>query len=366
MPLTPDVSLDELADRTYGFVGADIASLCKESAMNVLRRVLPNIDMKDQTLPVQVLDKLRVTRQDFEEALRIVQPSALREIMIEVPNVTWGDIGGLESVKMLLKEAVEWPLRYADSFRRIGVEAPKGVLLYGPPGTGKTLLAKAIANESQANFITAKGSDLLSKWYGESEKHISEVFKKARQVSPAVVFLDELDALAPVRGGGASGEPRVTERIVNQLLSELDGLEELRGVIVIGATNRPDIIDPALLRPGRFDEIILVPVPDKAARREIFRVHMKRMPVAEDVKVEEMVEKTDMYTGADIAYICKKAGRLALREDLRATIVRRKHFMEALKDSQPSVTDEAMQYYQSIGRELKRKGSKELEKSMYV
>jgi len=364
MPLTPDVSIDELSDRTYGFVGADIAALCKESAMNVLRRVLPNINMKEG-VPVQVLEQLRVTRLDFEEALRIVQPSALREIMIEVPNVTWNDIGGLESVKMLLREAVEWPLRYADSFRRIGVEAPKGVLLYGPPGTGKTLLAKAIANESQANFITAKGSDLLSKWYGESEKHISEVFKKARQVSPAVVFLDELDALAPVRGG-ASGEPRVTERIVNQLLSELDGLEELRGVIVIGATNRPDIIDPALLRPGRFDEIILVPVPDRGARREIFKVHMKRMPVSPDVRPEELVDKTERYTGADIAYVCKKAGRLALREDLRATIVRRKHFMEALKTTEPSVTDEAIRFYDNIGGELKQKGSKEIEKSMYL
>lgn len=365
MPLTQDVSIDELADRTYGFVGADIAALCKESAMNVLRRVLPNIDMKDQALPVQVLDKLRVTGQDFEEALRIVQPSALREIMIEVPNVTWEDIGGLESVKMLMREAVEWPLRYADSFRRIGVEAPKGVLLYGPPGTGKTLLAKAIANESQANFITAKGSDLLSKWYGESEKHISEVFKKARQVSPAIVFLDELDALAPVRGG-AQGEPRVTERIVNQLLSELDGLEELRGVIVIGATNRPDIIDPALLRPGRFDEIILVPVPDRGARREIFRVHMKRMPIAPDVRLEELVDRTERYTGADIAYVCKKAGRLALREDLKATIVRRKHFVEALKTTEPSVTDEAIRFYDNVGGELKQKGSKEIEKSMYL
>ncbi|HEY3274436.1 MAG TPA: CDC48 family AAA ATPase [Methanocella sp.] len=365
MPLTADVNIDELSDRTYGFVGADIAALCKESAMNVLRRVLPRVDMKAQALPIEILEQLRVTRQDFEEALKIVQPSALREIMIEVPNVTWEDIGGLGETKMLLREAVEWPLRYADSFRRIGVEAPKGVLLYGPPGTGKTLLAKAIAHESQANFITAKGSDLLSKWYGESEKHISEVFKKARQVAPAVVFLDELDALAPVRGS-AAGEPRVTERIVNQLLSELDGLEELRGVIVIGATNRPDIIDPALLRPGRFDEIILVPVPDRAARREIFKVHTRRMPVTEDVKLEELVDKTDMYTGADIAYICKKAGRLALREDLHATKVSRKHFIEALKDSKPSVTDDTMQYYQNIGSELKRKGSKELEKSMYM
>lgn len=365
MPLTPDVDLDELADRTYGFVGADIAALCKEAAMNVLRRVLTKIDMKDRQMPQEVLDKLRVMRSDFEDSLKIIQPSALREIMIEVPNVTWDDIGGLSSVKMLLRESVEWPLRYSESFRRIGVEAPKGVLMFGPPGTGKTLLAKAIANESQANFITAKGSDLLSKWYGESEKHISEVFKKARQVAPAIVFLDELDALAPVRGS-AAGEPRVTERIVNQLLSELDGLEELRGVIVIGATNRPDIIDPALLRPGRFDEIILVPVPDRGARREIFRVHMKKMQVAPDVNVDEMVNMTDNYTGADIASVCKKAGRLALREDLQATIVKRKHFLDALKITEPSVTEEAIKYYQSIGSELRKKGSKEVERLIYM
>jgi transitional endoplasmic reticulum ATPase len=365
MPLTPDVDLDELADRTYGFVGADIAALCKEAAMNVLRRVLPNIDLKEQALPREMLERLRVSRHDFEEALKIIQPSALREIMIEVPNVTWDDIGGLSDVKMLLREAVEWPLRYADSFRRVGVEAPKGVLLYGPPGTGKTLLAKAIANESQANFITAKGSDLLSKWYGESEKHISEVFKKARQVAPAIVFLDELDALAPVRGS-AAGEPRVTERIVNQLLSELDGLEELRGVIVIGATNRPDIIDPALLRPGRFDEIILVPVPDRGARREIFKVHMRQMPVADDVMLNELVDRTDNFTGADIASVCKKAGRLALREDLNAVVVRRKHFMEALKLTESSVTEEMVRYYQNIGGELKRKSAREIERSMYI
>jgi transitional endoplasmic reticulum ATPase len=365
MPLTPDVDLDEMSDRTYGFVGADIAALCKEAAMNVLRRVLPNIDMKDQVLPHEIFERLRVTRHDFEESLKIIQPSALREIMIEVPNVTWEEIGGLSEVKMLLREAVEWPLRYTDSFRRVGVEAPKGVLLYGPPGTGKTLLAKAIANESQANFITAKGSDLLSKWYGESEKHISEVFKKARQVAPAIVFLDELDALAPIRGS-AAGEPRVTERIVNQLLSELDGLEELRGVIVIGATNRPDIIDPALLRPGRFDEIILVPVPDRGARREIFKVHMKRMPVADDVILNEMVDRTDNFTGADIASVCKKAGRLALREDLNAVVVRRKHFMDALKMTEPSVTEDMVRYYQNIGGELKRKGAREIERSMYI
>jgi transitional endoplasmic reticulum ATPase len=350
MPLTADVDIDELANRTYGFVGADIAALCKESAMNVLRRVLPRLDMKAQTLPVEIMDKLRVTAHDFDEAMKIIQPSALREIMIEVPNVTWEDIGGLGETKMLLREAVEWPLRYADSFRRVGVEAPKGVLLYGPPGTGKTLLAKAIANESQANFITAKGSDLLSKWYGESEKHISEVFKKARQVAPAVVFLDELDALAPIRGG-AVGEPRVTERIVNQLLSELDGLEELRGVIVIGATNRPDIIDPALLRPGRFDRILLVTAPDEQARLKILQVHTKSMPIA-GVDLESLAKRLDGFVGADIENLCREAAMVALRQNRKSTEVTQEHFEEALSTIKPSTDDTTAKYYETMAKEL--------------
>ena len=266
---------------------------------------------------------------------------------------------------MLLRETIEWPLRYPNSFRRMGIEAPKGVLLYGPPGTGKTLLAKAVADESRGQLHHRQGQrPAVQVGRRVGEAHPRDV-QEGPPGRPGIVFLDELDALAPARQR-ARGEPRVTERVVNQLLTELDGLEELHGVIVIGATNRPDIIDPALLRPGRFDEIILVPVPDRAARREIFKVHMRRMPVTEDVKLEELVDKTDMYTGADIAYICKKAGRLALREDLNAARVSRKHFLEALKDSKPSVTDETMQYYQNIGGELKRKGSKELEKSMYM
>ncbi len=360
MPLAEDVNLDDLADRTYGFVGADIAAMCREAAMNELRRILPEIDLELKEIPKETLDKLVVTRSDFEVVMKEIQPSALREILFEVPNVTWEDIGGLESVKSLLKEAVEWPLRYAESFRRIGVEAPKGVLLYGPPGTGKTLLAKAIANESEANFITVKGSDILSKWYGESEKHIAEVFKKARQVAPAIIFLDELDALAPIRGS-TMGEPHVTERIVNQLLSELDGLEELRSVVVIGATNRPDIIDAALLRPGRFDEMILVPIPDEKTRLEVFKVHTKKMSLAEDVNLEELVKLTEDFTGADIASVCKKAGRFAMREDINTRSVGQKHFLAAIDDTGPSVTSDVMVYYEQIKSELRKKRAKQIQ-----
>ncbi len=360
MPLAEDVTLDALADRTYGFVGADIAALCREAAMTALRRILPEIDLEQKVIPKETLDKLIIKRSDFEDVMKEIQPSALREILFEVPNVTWEDIGGLDNVKSLLKEAVEWPLRYAASFRRIGVEAPKGVLLYGPPGTGKTLLAKAIANESEANFITVKGSDILSKWYGESEKHIAEIFKKARQVAPAIIFLDELDALAPMRGT-ALGEPHVTERIVNQLLSELDGLEELRGVVIISATNRPDIIDPALLRPGRFDEMILVPVPDERTRLEIFKVHTKRMALADDVNIRELVGITEDFTGADIAAVCKKAGRFAMREDINAEKVRQEHFLAAVGDTGPSVTSDIMDYYEKLKDELRKKRSKQIE-----
>jgi transitional endoplasmic reticulum ATPase len=364
MPLTPDADLNHLAEISYGFVGADIASLVREAAMNALRRVLPDIDLEQHEIPADVLDKLQVTLNDFEEAMKEVQPSALREILFEVPNVTWDDIGGLDDVKEQLHEAVEWPLRFGASFRRIGVESSKGILLYGPPGTGKTMLAKAIANESDANFITAKGSDLLSKWYGESEKHIAEVFKRARQVAPAIVFLDELDALAPVRGA-AAGEPQVTERIVNQLLSEMDGLEELRGVLVIGATNRPDIIDPALIRPGRFDELIIVPVPDKSTRKKIFQVHTRKMALDEDIDIDTLVELTGEYTGADIAAVCKKAGKFALRENMDCECVSQKHFIAAVEDTGPSVTPDTMKYYESLKSELRKKRSKQIESGIY-
>lgn len=365
MPITEEVNLEELADITYGFVGADIAALCREAAMSSLRRILPEIDLKAEQVPREIIDKLQVTREDFNESLKAVQPSAMREILIEVPNVTWEDVGGLEQVKCLLKEAVEWPLKYPDSFRRIGVDAPKGVLLYGPPGTGKTMLAKAIAHESNVNFISAKGSDLLSKWYGESEKKIAEVFVRARQVAPSIVFLDELDALAPLRGA-AAGEPQVTERIVNQLLSEMDGLEELRGVVVIGATNRPDIIDPALLRPGRFDELIMVPVPDSQTRHKILQVHTHNMMLADDVDFSELVKQTDSFTGADIAAVCKKAGRFALREDINASKVQMQHFLKALEETGPSVTPETTRYYENIRGKLRTKQAKGIEGVGYV
>lgn len=360
MPLTEDAELKQLSEITYGFVGADIAALVREAAMNALRRILPEIDLELREIPKETLEKLYVTFLDFEEAMKEVQPSALREILYEVPNITWDNIGGLEDVKAQLKEAVEWPLRFGESFRRVGVEAPKGILLYGPPGTGKTMLAKAIANESDANFITSKGSDLLSKWYGESEKHIAEVFKRARQVAPAIIFLDELDALAPIRGASA-GEPQVTERIVNQLLSEMDGLEELRGVVVIGATNRPDIIDPALIRPGRFDELILVPVPDMATRKKIFEVHTGKMSLDDDIDIDALVEMTEEYTGADIAYVCKKAGRYALREDMECDRVRQKHFIATIEDTGPSVTPDTMKYYENLKSDLRKKRSKQIE-----
>jgi len=361
MPLADDVALEDYAARTYGFVGADISAVSREAAMNALRRILPQIDLDEPTIPKEILDRLVVQKDDFEAALREVSPSAMREILVEVPDVSWQDIGGLEPVKQLLVEAVEWPLRYAESFRRIGIDAPKGILLYGPPGTGKTMLAKAVANESEANFITVKGSALLSKWYGESEKRVEEIFRKARQVAPSIIFLDELDALVPVRGGGA-GEPHVTERVVNQLLSEMDGLEELHGVVVIGATNRPDIIDPALLRPGRFDELIMAPVPDKESRQKIFQVHLKKVPLAEDIDMEALIEQTDNYTGADIAAVVRKAGRLALREDMAADKIGQQHFMAALDEIGPSVTPETMKYYSRMASELRKKASREVER----
>ncbi len=366
MPLHEDVVLEDFAKRTYGFVGADISAVGREAAMNALRRILPEIDLEEPTIPKEILDRLIVQKDDFDAALREVSPSAMREILVEVPNVDWEDIGGLEDVKQLLVEAVEWPLRNADSFRRLGIEAPKGILLYGPPGTGKTMLAKAVANESEANFITVKGSALLSKWYGESEKRVEEIFRKARQVAPSIIFLDELDALVPMRGGGA-GEPHVTERVVNQLLSEMDGLEELRGVVVIGATNRPDIIDPALLRPGRFDELILAPVPDGASRREIFQAHLKKAPLASDINVDELISLTDQYTGADIAAMVRKAGRLALRENMAAEKIGQKHFLAALQEIGPSVTPDTMKYYSELGTKLRKKASREVERGeMYA
>ncbi|MGZ7046901.1 MAG: CDC48 family AAA ATPase, partial [Methanobacterium sp.] len=325
MPLEEDVNIEEIADITHGFVGADLAALSRESAMNALRRILPELDLEEQTIPPEVLEKLFVTNDDFLEALKSISPSALREVFIEVPNIRWEDIGGLEDLKETLIEAVEWPLTNSEDFKRLGIQPSKGVLLFGPPGTGKTMLTKAVATESRANFISVKGSEILSKWFGESERKISEIFKKARQAAPCIVFFDELDAIAPMRGSGV-GEPRVVERMVNTILSEMDGLEELRGVVVIGATNRPDLIDAALLRPGRFDEVVLVPPPDEKARLDILKVHVKNMALDQDVNLENLAKKTKSYSGADIDALCRKAGVIALHENIKIEKISKRHF----------------------------------------
>jgi transitional endoplasmic reticulum ATPase len=313
MPLEKKVNLESLADRTHGFVGADLESLCKEAAMRALRRILPEVDLEAESIPAKILTKLVVEMKDFEEALKDIQPSALREVLVEVPDAKWSDIGGLEEVKSELQQAVEWPLKYADLFEKSGAKPPKGILLYGPPGTGKTLLAKALANESEANFISIKGPELLSKWVGESESGIREIFRKAKQAAPTVVFFDEVDSIAPVRGGGSS-DSNVTERVVSQLLTELDGLEELQKVVVLAATNRPDIVDPALLRPGRFDRVLKVPPPDKKARLEILKLHTAKNPLASDVDLERIAEKTDGFTGADLAGVASTAVMIALQD----------------------------------------------------
>ncbi|MCG2825400.1 MAG: CDC48 family AAA ATPase [Thermoplasmatales archaeon] len=349
MPLSKDFNIDYLADVTHGFVGADLAALAREAAMKTLRRYLPDIDL-EKPIPADVLEKMEVTMDDFKNALKGIEPSALREVFIETPNVKWDDVGGLENTKQKLKEVVEWPLKNAEAFKRMGIKPPKGILLFGAPGTGKTLLAKAVATESEANFISVKGPELISKWVGESEKALREIFKKAKQASPSIVFLDELDAIAPMRGYGA-GESRVAERMVNQLLTSMDGMEALENVVVIGATNRPDILDRALLRAGRFDRLILIPVPDKEARLKILNVHTKSMPL-KDVSLEELSEKTDGYVGADIESLCREAALISLRENMNAKTVTKKHFEEAIKSVTPSVTDETVKYYERIAKEL--------------
>jgi transitional endoplasmic reticulum ATPase len=353
MPLAEDVNIDELARVTYGFVGADLGALIREAAMETLRRNLPNFDLNRGEIPAQVLENLRVERGDFLGALKRVQPSAMREIMIQVPDVEWKDVGGLEEAKEKLREGIELPLKHPEAFRRIGIRPANGFLLYGPPGTGKTLLAKAVARESEANFISTKASDLLSKWYGESEQQISRLFARARQVAPTVIFLDEVDSLAPQRGG-TLGEPAVTERVVNTLLAEMDGLEELRGVVVIGATNRPTLLDPALLRPGRFDELVYVSVPDAAGRLQILKIHAADMPIGDDVDLERLAEATRGYTGADLEDLVRRAGLQALRADMQATVVPMRFFEEGLKETRASVTPEMEREYEELAESLKR------------
>jgi len=349
MPLDKTVRLRDIARVTHGFVGADLNALAKEAAMIVLRRILPDLKKgqgEDQPIPPEILEKILVTQKDFLESLKVVRPSAMREVLVETPDVSWDDVGGLDEVKGKLKEAVEWPLKRPEAFVRMGIRPPRGILLYGPPGTGKTLLAKAVAKESEANFILVNGPSLLSKWVGESEKAVREIFRKARQTSPTILFFDEIDALAPRRGAG--GDAKVSERIVNQMLTEMDGLESLNDVVVVAATNRPDIIDPALLRQGRFDRVIFTPVPDVGTRKKIFEIYLKKMPLAVDVDVSVMVELTSGYVGADIEGVCREAGMIALRKNVKATEVTLDNFKEALNVVKPSVDKEVEEVYKQL------------------
>lgn len=345
-----DALLSELADVCHGFVGADLAALAREAAMKALRRYLPDIDL-DKPIPAETLEKMRVTPDDFKQALKEVEPSAMREVLVEVPRVLWSDVGGLEDVKMKLREAVEMPLKDPEAFKRMGIRPPRGILLYGPPGSGKTLLAKAVATESEANFISIKGPEVMSKWVGESEKAVRMIFKKAKQVAPCIVFLDELDAVAHVRGFDT--DSGVSERVVNQLLTSMDGLETLEGVCVIGATNRPDRLDPAMLRTGRFDRILLVPTPNKDARLAILKIHTKSMPL-EGVDLEELAVELDGYSGADIEGLCRESAMIALRETKLAKKVTMSHFQEALKVVRPSVDADTIKFYEEFDKKFKK------------
>ena len=312
MPIDEKVDLKQISKTTHGFVGADLEILSKEAAMKSLRRILPEIDYDEEKISSEILEKIQITSDDFRDALKEVSPSALREVQVQVPNVSWDDVGGLENLKEELKEAVEWPIKYKDAYDYVNVESPKGILLDGPPGTGKTLIAKALAKMTDSNFISIKGPELLSKWVGESERGIREIFRKARQAAPCIIFLDEVDALVPRRGSGGSNS-HVTENVVSQILTEIDGLEELNNVLIIAATNRLDIVDEAFLRPGRFDRIIKVPNPDEKGRQHIFEIHTKSKPLASDVKISEIVKLSDNFSGAEIAAVANRAAIAALR-----------------------------------------------------
>jgi transitional endoplasmic reticulum ATPase len=356
MPLAKDVNLEKLADISHGFVGADLQSLSKEAGMRSLRRILPDIDLSSESIPSDTLRKIIVTMDDFMDVIKETEPSAMREVFVEVPDISWDDIGGLESIKQEMQEAVEWPLKYQGIFTFADAMPPKGILLYGPPGTGKTLMAKAAANESEANFISIKGPELLSKWVGESEKGVREIFRKARQAAPCIIFFDEIDAIAPKRGGDF-GDSHVTERLISQLLTELDGLEILTNVVVIGATNRPDIVDAALLRPGRFDRLLYVPPPDRDSRIQIIKIHVKKKPLDDAVDIEKLADQTEGYTGADIASLSSAAVMLALREHVakykdpkeaeehkEELKIHMTHFENAMKKIRPLSTQELNMY----------------------
>ena len=360
MPLGDKVDLRELARTTHGFVGADIAALAREAAIDAVRRIMPRLDLDERTIPPEVLDDLYVSREDFISALKRVQPSAMREVMVQVPNVEWGDIGGVSEAVDKLKEGIELPMKNPEAFHRLGIRPAKGFLLYGPPGTGKTLLAKAVAKEAEANFISMKSSDLLSKWYGESEQQIARMFRRARAVAPCIIFIDEIDSLVPARGSGGN-EPQVTGRVVNTILSEMDGLEELQSVVVIGATNRPMLVDPALLRPGRFDELVYVGTPDKEGREHILKIHTRDMPMAKDVDLVMVASKTNRFTGADLEDVVRRAGLNALRRvGNDVTEVSGIDFEEALGDSRATVSQKMEAEYEKMQGELKKRAAEVL------
>ncbi|UPM42484.1 CDC48 family AAA ATPase [Halocatena salina] len=346
MPLSDDVNLSTLADETHGFVGADIESLTKEAAMKALRRYLPEIDLDEEDIPPSLIDRMIIKRGDFQGALNEVDPSAMREVLVELPKITWDDVGGLNDPKSQVQESIEWPMNSPERFERLGISPPSGVLLYGPPGTGKTLMAKAVANETNANFISVRGPQLLSKWVGESEKAIRQTFRKGRQVSPTVIFFDELDSLAPNRGGEVG--TNVSERVVNQLLTELDGLEQMEEVMVIAATNRPDMIDPALIRSGRFDRLVYIGEPELEGRKQIFQIHTDDTPLAPDVSLRELAELTNGYVGSDIESICREAAIEALRDDPETEDVEMRHFRKAMESVRPTITDDIRGYYEQI------------------
>ncbi|MDK2939061.1 MAG: transitional endoplasmic reticulum ATPase, partial [Methanolobus sp.] len=367
VPLAEDVDeefLDYIAKHTQAFVGADLLALVQEAAMRSLRRALPDINLEDEDIPQEILESIVVCKDDFENALREIEPSAMREVLVEVPDVRWNDVGGLDKAKQEIKEAVEWPLTRPDRFVSMGIKPPKGVLLFGPPGTGKTLIAQAVANESNANFISVKGPQMLSKWVGESEKAIRETFKKARQVAPCIVFFDEIDSIAPMRSA-ISEDSKVSERIVNQLLTELDGLEPLKEIVVIAATNRPDIIDPALLRSGRFDRMVLVGQSTYSGRKQIFKIHSKNIPLGDDVTIDDLASMTEGFVGADIEAVCREAVMLALRENFDSDKVGMKYFKEALNKVRPTLSENLVEYYEKIQAQFKG-GIKKEETSSYI
>jgi transitional endoplasmic reticulum ATPase len=365
MPLSEKIDLEEYANNTHGFVGADLASLTKESAMNALRRIRPELDLEADEIDAEVLEHLEITDEDFKEAKKGIEPSALREVFVEVPDITWEDVGGLEDTKERLRETIQWPLEYGSVFEAMDLDAAKGVLMYGPPGTGKTLLAKAVANEADSNFISVKGPELLNKFVGESEKGVREVFSKARENAPTVVFFDEIDSIATERGT-RSGDSGVGERMVSQLLTELDGIEEMEDVVVIATSNRPDLIDSALLRPGRLDRHVHVPVPDEEARRAIFEVHTRDKPLADDVDLDSLARRTEGYVGADVEAVAREASMAATREfiasvepeDIDDSVgnvrVTMDHFETALEEVNASVTDETRDRYEQIEERFQR------------